>query len=70
MTTGHVLQLNITSKPFSFIASFRVISLPEISFSLLSAFGTLAPNGKGSSIVNDKSTIAGNSNKLIIVFFI
>jgi hypothetical protein len=70
ITTGQVLQLNITSKPFSFIASFNVTSLPEISFNLLSAFGIPAPNGSGSFIVNDTNTIAGNSNKLNIDLFI
>jgi hypothetical protein len=47
-TTGQVLQLNITIKPFFFIASLNETSVPEISFIFTSGLGTGDPIGKGS----------------------
>jgi len=38
----------MTSNPFFFFASFREISLPEISFSFNSGFEKVRPKGKKS----------------------
>src|SRR3977135_3824819 len=51
ITQGQVLQLNITNKPFSFIVSFMLTSLPVISFIFVSAFGKGEPMGNGSSFL-------------------
>jgi hypothetical protein len=65
------LQLNITSNPFFFLASFRETSFPEISFSFRSAFGMLAPMGNTLlNVVNAKDKVATAINAKTIFFMI
>src|SRR5579871_6242583 len=68
MTTGQVLQLNITNNPLSFFASPKDISLPETSFNFIAAFGIEEPIGN--TPYEEAKRITGKNESNFFIKFI